>query len=92
MWLLIESFSLDRAACFLPSRDSLRALLLLPSFTLAALLLLVTALSLFFQSASGPLQPRLPRTVCDRMAYARLEAYLQDLVFVALGSFSLKES
>lgn len=26
MWLLIESFSLDRAACFLPSRDSLRAL------------------------------------------------------------------
>lgn len=37
MWLLIESFSLDRAACFLPSRDSLRALLLLPSFTLTAL-------------------------------------------------------
>lgn len=32
MWLLIESFSLDRAACFLRSRDSLRSsLLLLPS-------------------------------------------------------------
>lgn len=51
MWLLIESFSLDRAACFLRSRDSLRSSLLLlpsPSPLLLPLAILPASPSLFF--------------------------------------------
>lgn len=68
MWLLIESFSLDRAACFLPSRDSLRVLLLLLSFA---------ALSL---SLSGSFRTR---AVCHRvLSFSKIGPALSSLIRV----------
>lgn len=87
MWLLIESFSLDRAACFLPAREiSLRSVFLSLSFSSPC-----TPFSLFF---AAPLlrihadYPGLTRTGINFRIWSdwKLCLYLWNIFYAILSS------